>query len=191
MSAPEQKKDLTIPGAILAGSAIIGAGLFFGLRSRGSEASVALPSPIGAAGSTQASPSPQLAPGAPGAPGAAAPGQAVAPGEAAAPAAPAGPTDELKQKVIKQVTEALEGQRKDLVKECWAPAAKANPEPALARYSFNVTFNAEGTEIARGISDVRGFERPDVGQCLRQRSLGLRIPPPGVNVMVDVPFTLP
>lgn len=188
MSAPEQKKDLTIPGAILAGSAIIGTGLFLGLRSRAPEAPVALPSPIGAAGPTQTSPSPQLAPGAP---GAAAPGQAEAPGQAAALAAPAGPTDELKQKVARHATEALEAKRKDLVKECWAPAAKANPEPALARYSFNVTFDAEGTEIARGISDVRGFERPDVGQCLRQQPLGLRIPPPGVSVMVDVPFTLP
>jgi hypothetical protein len=100
-------------------------------------------------------------------------------------------TDELKSTVAKQAAKALEAEREELVKACWEPAVKASPEPPKAKYIYNVSFDADGKEIARGVSETREMSRSDVAQCLRDRPLSLRIPPPGVNVGVDVTFILP
>jgi hypothetical protein len=104
------------------------------------------------------------------------------------PAVPA----EVKTKVEERATKALEAERATFVKTCWEPAIKAKPTPATSKYIFNMTFDgATGKEIGRGISELRGESRPDVGQCLRGLAMGLVIQPPGANVNVDVTITLP
>lgn len=86
---------------------------------------------------------------------------------------------------------ALEGVKPDLIQKCWNPALARAPEPATARYLFDLTFDAAGKEIARGISEPRGESRADVGVCLRALPIGLAIPPPGENVRVEAVLVLP
>jgi hypothetical protein len=178
---------MAIPGAILLGSMIIGAGLYFGLRSKDAAPVLAPPppSPPGPGGAA----APLTAP-----PALAPPGPVAAPmmggpmGGLGMPAAP----PELHAKVVAQATKALEKQRPTFLKTCWEPSLKASPEPSKAKYIFNVTFDgATGKELSRGISEQRDMSRPDVGQCLRALPLSLEVEPPGMNVNVDVPLILP
>jgi hypothetical protein len=100
--------------------------------------------------------------------------------------------DTAKAAAIKQVSDWLEANRPLFVEKCWKPSAALSKEPPTARYVFSLAFNPAGIEVGRGISEDRKALRPDVGRCLR----GLiepraRITPPGANVNVEVPFTLP
>jgi hypothetical protein len=86
---------------------------------------------------------------------------------------------------------SLEAKRAELVKTCWDPSFKKNPNPAKAKYLFSLSFDPAGKEIARGISDVRGMERADTGQCLRSQPMGLTVAPPGAYVGVEIELILP
>jgi len=172
-------KELITPAAILIGSGIIGAGLYFGLQGQGKPPEREDPPPsLRAASVAPPAPPPPAAPPAAGAP----PGLDLAP-----PAPPA----EAKKRALEEARKALEAKRVEIVKTCWDPSAKKNPSPPKAKYLFDVSFDPQGNEIARGISDVRGMERPDTGQCLREQPMGLRITPPGVYVSVELEWTLP
>jgi hypothetical protein len=167
-------KELITPAAILIGSVIIGAGLYFGLQGQGKPPEREDPPPSPRAASV--------------APPAAPPAVAVQPGlDLAPPAAPA----EAKRRATEEAQRALEAKRVEIVKACWDPSFKKNPSPPKAKYLFDVSFDPQGNEIARGISDVRGMERPDTGQCLREQPMGLRITPPGVYVSLELEWTLP
>jgi hypothetical protein len=98
---------------------------------------------------------------------------------------------ELQVRVTEQVRQALEQKRSTFVERCWSPSAQKSPEPASARYSFNITVDAQGKEIARGISEDRAAFRADVGQCLRGLGDKVAVSPPGATVQVTVPLTLP
>jgi hypothetical protein len=184
-------RTLALPASILIGSLIIAVGLFLGLQNRSPPPSNPEQPPPRVAATV---PTPRL-PVTTGSPGGApvttgSPGGA--PDEGAAPSPPVAAPDELNATATKQAAEALLAQHGDLVKKCWEPSFKANPEPAKAKYTYNLAFGADGKEIARGISDVRGMERSDVGQCLRAQPATLRIPPPGVVVSdVNLTLTLP
>src|SRR5262245_55948606 len=118
-------KTLSTPTAILIGSVIIAAGLFFGLRER-----APAPPPAAPSGTTVAAPQqpPQQAPAPP-------------------PAPPAVP----REQVAKQVALALEKHRALLIEKCWKPSVEKQPTPASAKVTFNFTFDASGTMLARGL----------------------------------------
>jgi len=97
----------------------------------------------------------------------------------------------LQEIVARQAAQALEAQRPDMVRACWAPAVAKTPQPAAATYRYNLSFDAEGRQVSLGISEIRGQSRTDVAVCLRSRPLALQIAPPRVVVNVDVPVTLP
>ncbi|WP_437841083.1 hypothetical protein [Sorangium sp. So ce1153] len=176
------QKELMTPAAILLGSLIIAAGLYFGLQQ---------PAPSGAPPPASAEARAASAPAAP----------AETPASAGAPSQPlprppaavtsSAPPSELYERVAADATSALEARRPLFVKQCWEPSLKKNPAPARARYLFNMTFDESGKEIARGISEVRGMDRPDAAHCLRMIPLGIGVPPPGARVAVEVELTLP
>jgi hypothetical protein len=161
------QKELLIPAAILLGSAMIASGLYFGLQRRG--------------------PEPAAAPAA--APPAGPPQRPAAP--AGAGLAPPPVSSGLRAQVQAAAAAALEQKRAELVQACWEPSFKKSAEPPQAKYIYNMTFDPAGKEIARGISEVRGMERSDTGQCLRSMPLDLRVPPPGAHVGVHVELMLP
>ncbi|AUX43174.1 hypothetical protein SOCE26_046170 [Sorangium cellulosum] len=181
------------PAAILLGSVIVAAGLYFGLQR---PAHPPAPTPSRAEASpavVEASPavaeaSPAVAEASP----AAAEVEVMAPPprRAAADPSPSLPSERY-GRVAEDAARALEARRSDFVKSCWAPSLKKRPAPARAKYIFSMSFDESGKEVARGISEVRGMERSDVAQCLRMIPLGINVPPPGMRAAVEVEVILP
>ncbi|WP_437517180.1 hypothetical protein [Sorangium sp. So ce1099] len=178
------QKELMTPAAILLGSLIIAAGLYFGLQQPAPSAAPPPASVEARAASARAPAAPAEAPASAGAPPQPLPRPAAAMPSSAMPS-------ELYERVAADATSALEARRPLFVKQCWEPSLKKNPAPARARYLFNMTFDESGKEIARGISEVRGMDRPDAAHCLRMIPLGIGVPPPGARVAVEVELTLP
>lgn len=180
-----------VPAAILAGAVIIAAGLYFGLRARGAAPAAPGTSPSAAltpANAAARETSPAL--GGPGAPtSAVAVDKPVVP-----PVMPfAAPIPAAQDKNADLARAALEKMRGTLVAKCWAPAAAKSPEPAHASFTFNLAFDAQGKERARGIGEVAfgADARTDVGNCLRGLSGPIEIEPPGRPVSVTVTLELP
>ncbi len=176
-----------LPAAMFASSVVIALGIYFGLRARGSTAQsvpiaappseVAAPPSASSASLASADPSARIVP------------PSVAPfGAAAAPVAPV--ADEA---IVKEARAALEKSRARLVEKCWKPAAQKKKDPASAKYTFTILFDAEGRERARAISDVDLGEsgRPDVGHCLRDVSSPVSITPTHAPATVEITLTLP
>lgn len=154
-----------VPLSILAGSALIAGALYLGLTHRtGPQEHVAAERPT--------TPAPPVAP-------------TVAP-PVATPVAPPDPA-----KVEAAARAALERHRAALVERCWRPLAAKEPEPASVPLSFDLTFDARGKLVARGISDQRSAFRPGLSSCLMGQAIDLEIAPPGVDVRVQVMMTLP
>lgn len=153
---------------MLAGG-LIGAGLYFGLAR---EPAPPPPQPSATPAIHLASPSPTV------------------PDRAPPPVATPRPDGEVAA-VTAAAEKALAALKPRLVQTCWAPAVAKTPEPSKARWTWDVTFDTRGVEVARGISDVRGLERADVAECLRQQPLDLRVPPPSKTTRVSLEFELP
>ncbi|MGK3992216.1 hypothetical protein [Sorangium sp. So ce1024] len=176
-------RQLSTPTAILLGSAMIAVAVYLGLR-HGPAAVAPDARPAEGAAAIQAGPGAsaaaveRAAAPAPSAPSAAAVERA---------AAPSVPRDE----VARQAARALDAHRPALVERCYRPAIAARPEPRTVKYVFNITFDARGRQIARGLIEDRETARPEVTACLVAALPPVEIAPPGVNVRVDVPFSLP
>lgn len=133
------------------------------------------------------------APAGPSAAPAAAPAALAAADEPPAPqAAPPGrPTPAVVARVAEEASLALERAREDLRARC-VPAGRPAGSGLPARFTFNITFDASGREIARGISEDRRARDPEVAGCLRRLPFGtLRVTAPGANVGVRVAMSLP
>ena len=77
------------------------------------------------------------------------------------------------------------------IPKCWTPALAKTPEPSHSKVTFDMAFDPQGKEIARAVSEVRGESRTDVVQCLSKLPIGIKIPAPGVGVSsirADVSF---
>lgn len=160
---------LLIPASILLGSIILAIGLYLGLSQRPIVLDRELPS----------QPSSELA----------TLGPAVEP---TAPT-PTTPSPKVYEIAGKQIELAINRAKTDLfVPKCWKPIVEAQPEPATSHYTINLTFNADGVEIARGISEIRDTDsRPDVANCLRMLPIGLTIPPPHTPVAMTLALDFP
>jgi hypothetical protein len=163
------QNELMTPAAILFGSVIIAAGLYFGLQRSAPPPAAPRAAALEDAPSQPAAPPPAPRP---------------------APVQPAA-LAHLRRRVESDAARALEAKRAELVEQCWAPSFRKNPKPPRAKYLLSMSFDESGREIARGISEVRGMDRPDTGQCLRMIPLGIDVPAPGVNLAVDVELILP
>lgn len=163
---------ITTPVAILAGSVVIALGLYLGLRDRA-------PGPAGASdASTQASSGAAVTPGS----------SAAAPATSAQPPAPAAADAAAAQGAARK---ALQAQRATLLDKCWKPTAAKHVELQSARLMVNASFDAAGTQRARGVSEVRGTGHPELTQCVGTTLQPLVIPAPGAPVMVEMELTLP
>ncbi|WP_437630484.1 hypothetical protein [Sorangium sp. So ce854] len=166
-------RQLSTPTAILLGSAMIAVAVYLGLR-HGPAVVAPGARPAEGAAAIQAGPVASAATAE----------RAAAP---APPAAPGVPRDE----VARQAARALDAHRQALVERCYRPAIAARPEPRTVKYVFNITFDARGRQIARGLIEDRETARPEVTACLVGALPPVEIAPPGANVRVDVPFSLP
>jgi hypothetical protein len=168
------KTSWATPAAILIGCGVIAVTLHFTLRAPGPAQR-----PATEAGASAAR-------AAPAAPDAAAGPSGAQPGVTAS-AAP------LDRDAVKLAAERALAQEKaaTFVPRCWQPLVARAAEPATAAYTFDVTFDAGGNEIGRGISERRGASRPDVAQCLRELPIGLTVPPPGAPVQLELELRFP
>ncbi len=177
-------KDQTLPLSILGAGALVGIGLFFGLRREAPPATaptVALPSPTmavpaerGDVASTGRPAEPQ--PTAPPARVDPASGVSV-PGSKAA--------DEAAEKAVAAY------KKKVLLPKCWEPAIAKQPTPAKAKYKLSLAFDGAGKEIGRGLSEDRSAARPDVADCIRALPMALELPAGVGPANTTVEFELP
>jgi hypothetical protein len=105
----------------------------------------------------------------------------------AAPPPPPGPPPTFREHASENAQQALEKYRPAIVAAC-APALQQKMV-----IGFSLAFNAEGKEVARGVSDDRAAPGSTaVADCIRDRfPMGLSIPPPGVPLSFNLPLTLP
>ncbi len=173
---PEAQRTAIITVAILAGSAIIGLGLFAGLRRPPLDARSTGDS-TGLADHTSTPPgSPTTAPAVV---GAAAPSVFAASAEAR--------TSQASAELLKQLTPVLPA----LAKQC-ATALRANPSDASrSTYLLKATFDERGQLLIRGFSRTANSV-PGVASCLNGSSaFPLSITPTGVVTPIEVEFSLP
>jgi hypothetical protein len=134
---------MSIPTAIVIGSVIVAAGLYFGLRR---------PDPVAASVVPTVTPPP-------------APVQAIPP------------------TVVPAAT--LQYHRTLLRERCRPPAG------TTARFTLNITFDAAGMQVIRGIVEARDNPPPGLGSCVNSTLPALRVPPPGAVTPVEVELSLP
>ncbi len=165
------KPAISTPVAILAGSIIIGLGLYFGLRSgRGEQPALgsASASPAGSASTAgQPDSTPRRR------------DTADTPVPVAAPSV-----------VAQQAQAALDHYKPMLTDRCLHEPRATNAAPAEIRLSFNVTFGADGAQVARGLQEQRGYSDPSVTRCVGDLLPPLKIPPPGAITQVDISLVL-
>lgn len=167
------ERSYALPAAILAGSTIIGIGLYLGLREG------LRPAPVAATAAT-----PTVAPPAPAPPSEAPPSEAPPKRRFTLQREP------VADRVYRQAQAALDLLRPELVKTCWTPPTKGEP-PAIS-LTYDVTFGADGGIIMLGISDAREAYRISVADCVRKQPLPrLSVDPPGENVRVVLELRLP
>ena len=151
--------------AIVIGSVVISCGLYFGLRSSKKDASSTLPVAMSSLNE------PSIA-------------RDVVPT-----VKPALAVD--KARVVRDVIAELDKHKKSLAEKCLAPSLAKKPDPPNVKYLFNITLNAAGNLIARGVVEDRPTSRPEVLECINDNFPEVHVLPPGQTVLVDVPFELP
>lgn len=164
--------------AIVAGSVIISAGLYFGLQGRGApEPSPPSSSPPTATGTVAAfsagsSVTPPPVPGMP-------------------PAALPGASPELSARVQKAVAAAIEDERRTNLKKCWE-SARTEGGPPKVKLTWNGTIGTDGKPAAYGISEHRDAFQPGVSECASKALQGIILSePPPQPVPASVEFELP
>lgn len=157
-----------IVAAILAGSCMLSAAVYFGLRS----------APPGAS---------PVAPVVPAATSVASQATTAQP-EPPPTAAPPPQTD--RKALEAAVAKAIDALKPAMVSDCLAPSVARKKDPARVRYTWNGTIGPGGIPLSSGLSENRAENRPDVSPCVRQKLATLRAPGAGEG-FVEVPFTLP
>ncbi len=98
---------------------------------------------------------------------------------------------DLVRHVADEATAGIDSLRSYIVSSCWPASATGL---ATAKLTFNLTFDVQGREIARGIVEARKAPAParEFSSCVRRlEGTTLAIAPPGANVGVSVPVTFP
>jgi hypothetical protein len=86
---------------------------------------------------------------------------------------------------------AIESLRQTIKTRCFDPHKNDPGAPATVKLTYSGVFDGQGVEIARGLSDTRGAYFAPVSKCARELPLDLKIPPPGANIQVEIPFEVP
>ncbi len=111
----------------------------------------------------------------------------------AAPPVPLPPPTVPAAQVQNALRAAFEKERRErFIPLCWEPAFRAEPAPAISRYTIQFAFNADGVEIGRAISELKNQpSRVDVATCLRQQPIGLKLDLGGQKLSLPAQWTLP
>jgi hypothetical protein len=104
-----------------------------------------------------------------------------------APAPVAAPVAVSRELVARQAIEALAYHRPQLLARCYRAISPRRP----AAFTFDVTFDAQGSQVMRGFVEAPGTSTPAITACVTESLPPLMIPPPGAVVMVEVPLQLP
>lgn len=159
---------LSIPAAIVAAGALVGLGLYLGLR----DGSGALrPARV------EWTPAPSSA----------------APPAASAPPVLQGsyPSDALRASVEAAAAEQLAAVQPELRRACWEPSVARAAAPASLTLQARITFDAAGRATAVAVSDPPDGARLDVAACVREATVALQVPPPGMRVTAAIPLHFP
>ncbi len=92
--------------------------------------------------------------------------------------------------VLGHAIEALRYQRAGLLATCFRPALAAKPGLTM-ELVFNVTFDAQGRQLARGVVETPGTSTPALTACVTGAMTPLQVPAPGRVLMVEVPLRFP
>jgi hypothetical protein len=183
-----EKNPYLMPGAVVIAGALIGAGLFLGLKSDGRDGSGPL-LPAGDRPSRALSTLPDGTPS-PAAPRSPSPPSA-APANRDAPSPPAVLPPDAQADVDLQVKGQIDRRKPDLARLCWAPSVAKSPAPASAQIAVRFLFDAAGKPLYTAVADPADARRKDVSECLRAQGLGVTIQPRGVNVASAVMLAFP
>jgi hypothetical protein len=100
-------------------------------------------------------------------------------------------TPQTVARVVEDAKARLEDLRPYIVSRCWPSGGLAGGRTS-ARLTFDITFDAEGREIARGVSEDRRAPAGEFGRCLRSlEGTALSIRAPGSNVGVSLSINYP
>lgn len=118
--------------------------------------------------------------------------RAQAPVSAPAVAAPvvSAPPIASREQVRDQATEALAYQRRALLDRCFRPALAAAPGLTMA-LTFDLWFDADGRQLARGVVEQPGTSTAELTRCVTDHLAPLQVPPPGGPIQVDVSLRFP
>lgn len=168
--------SLTTQQSILIGfvaaGCLIGGGIYFGLASGRGDGSASKGSSSSVSGRETDRP---LAPTPP-----------STRNEMPAPAASANPAQ-----VAADAKKAVEATRPALLKKCWETSGAPVSSAASWNAVLNLTFDATGMQIVRGLMVDRSTTRHDVTSCVNDNLPTLKIPAPGAVATAEVPMSLP
>src|SRR5262249_45407761 len=115
-----------------------------------------------------------------------------APAQAAPPPFAAPPAGPDRKAVLANALKALDAYRPAILEKCFRPALATGAGPPRVKLRFNITFDAAGKQIARGLMQDRDAPRPELGDCAAGAlPVNLEVPPPGAIVAVDGEWELP
>ncbi|MBX3126016.1 MAG: hypothetical protein KF718_04840 [Polyangiaceae bacterium] len=154
---------LTLPISIVLAGALIGAGLYFGLRQR----AAAPTAPVGFGPAASSAAPVLLLPDAP----------------------PA--RSSLQSAIAAQVGAQLEKDRARIVQRCWRPSVAAAQQPSTVTLPLRFAFNADGTQHHHGVGQPSSPLRQDVADCVRAMKLTYRVEPPGDLAGAQIELMLP
>ena len=92
--------------------------------------------------------------------------------------------------VTRHAVEALAYVRPQLLARCYLPAVDGEARPPV-EFVFDVTFDAEGVQVMRGMVERRDMAIAGVSRCVADEMPPLRIPAPGAVTMVEVTLRFP
>ena len=97
-----------------------------------------------------------------------------------------GPTVEAAV-VTGQAIEALKYHHRALYERCYAPAMQGAAQRPV-RMVLQVTFDARGEQVMRGVVERREAASAEVTRCVLEQLPALRVPAPGAVVAVELPL---
>ena len=95
-----------------------------------------------------------------------------------------------RQQVTEHAVEALAYFRPRLLTRCYLPAVTGDARPPV-ELIFDMTFDAEGMQVMRGMVARRDMAIEAVTRCVADELPLLRIPAPGAVTMVEVTLRFP
>lgn len=92
--------------------------------------------------------------------------------------------------VMRHAVEALAYVRPQLLARCYLPAVVGEARPPV-EFIFDLTFDAEGVQVMRGMVERRDMAIAAVTRCVADELPPLRVPAPGAVTMVEVTLRFP